>query len=84
MMIDRAIEILDPDHREVYDSVEPINEACRMAVTIMKRLSPAKPGNKVSDTPGAIPLWYCAGCGFYLGPNDAFCSNCGKAVDWDA
>ena len=32
MTIDRAIEILDPEHREVYDSIEPVNEACRMGM----------------------------------------------------
>lgn len=36
MTIDRAIEILDPDHRETYDSIEPINEACRIAVDALK------------------------------------------------
>lgn len=29
---ERAIEILDPEHREPYESLEPINEACRMGV----------------------------------------------------
>lgn len=27
---ERAIEILDPVHRERYGSIEPVNEACRM------------------------------------------------------
>lgn len=30
MTIERAIEILDPEHRENYDSLETVNEACRM------------------------------------------------------
>lgn len=29
---ERAIEILDPEHREAYESLEPVNEACRMGV----------------------------------------------------
>ena len=27
---ERAIEILDPEHREAYESLEPVNEACRI------------------------------------------------------
>lgn len=32
MTIDRAIEILDPEHREHYESIDPVNEACRMGM----------------------------------------------------
>lgn len=34
---ERAIEILDPEHRELYESLEPINEACRMGVEALRR-----------------------------------------------
>lgn len=37
MKIERAIEILDPEHREQYESIEPVNEACRMGVEALKR-----------------------------------------------
>lgn len=37
MTIDRAIEILDPEHRERYESIEPVNEACRMGIEALKR-----------------------------------------------
>lgn len=30
MTPERAIEILDPDHREHDESIEPVNEACRV------------------------------------------------------
>lgn len=30
MTYERAIEILDPEHREHYDSIEPVITACRM------------------------------------------------------
>lgn len=30
MTVERAKEILDPEHQEHYDSIEPVNEACRM------------------------------------------------------
>lgn len=35
--IDRAIEILDPEHRENYDGLEEINEACRMGMEALKQ-----------------------------------------------
>lgn len=37
MTIDRAIEILDPEHREQYESIDPVNEACRMGMETLKR-----------------------------------------------
>ena len=37
MEIARAREILDPEHREPYESLEPINEACRMGVEALRR-----------------------------------------------
>lgn len=30
MSFERAAEILDPAHRESYESIEQVNEACRM------------------------------------------------------
>ena len=37
MKIDRAIEILDPKHRENYDGMDEVNEACRMGMEALKR-----------------------------------------------
>ena len=37
MTIDRAIEILDPEHREHYESIEPVIEACRMGMEALER-----------------------------------------------
>lgn len=37
MTIDRAIEILDPTHRECYGDIETVNEACRMGMEALKR-----------------------------------------------
>lgn len=36
MTIERAIEILDPEHREHYESIEPVNVACRMGIAALK------------------------------------------------
>lgn len=43
MTIERAIEILDPEHREKYDGIEEVNEACRMG---MKALEAVKAANE--------------------------------------
>lgn len=32
MTIDRAIEILNPEHREHYNGMDEVNEACRMGM----------------------------------------------------
>lgn len=37
MTIDRAIEILNPEHREHYDGMDEVNEACRMGVEALER-----------------------------------------------
>ena len=66
MTIDRAIEILDPDHRETYDSIEPINEACRMAVEALRMLRPS----------GAV----CAYCGRLVDLYWKWCPYCGRGV----
>lgn len=38
MTDERAIEILDPEHREHYESIEPIIEACRIGIKAIKRV----------------------------------------------
>lgn len=37
MTIDRAIEILNPEHRECYDGIDEVNEACRMGMEALER-----------------------------------------------
>ena len=36
MTYERAIEILNPEHREHYESLDPVNEACRMGMEALK------------------------------------------------
>ena len=38
MTDERAIEILDPEHREHYESIEPVEEACRIGIKAIKRV----------------------------------------------
>ena len=89
MEIERAIEILNPEHREQYDSLETVKEACRMGMEALERMKPVKPKVKV-DT------WVCGICGYPLehqemvGDNVLFhdqyehCPMCGRKVKWDA
>ena len=37
MKIERAIEILDQEHREHYDGMDEVNEACRMGMEALER-----------------------------------------------
>lgn len=37
MTIDRAIEILNPEHREAYNGLDEVNEACRMGMEALER-----------------------------------------------
>lgn len=37
MEISRAIEILNPEHREHYDGLDEVNEACRMGMEALER-----------------------------------------------
>lgn len=37
MTIDRAIEILNPEHREHYKNLDEVNEACRMGMEALER-----------------------------------------------
>lgn len=50
MTIDRAIQILNPEHRENYDGMDEVNEACRMGMEALER------------TRNAVPVVRCRDC----------------------
>lgn len=84
MSIERAFEILDPTHRERYESLEPVNEACRMgraALFLQMKESPYPDGDA-----GVLACPNC-GSGEYLhnedGNRNRFCGQCGKAIAWN-
>lgn len=64
MTIDRAIEILNPEHRENYDGMDEVNEACRMGMEALKRTRwipcserlPEKAGFYLVATPRGIEI----------------------------
>ena len=84
MEIARAREILDPEHREPYESLEPINEACRMGVEALRRRVPESPYH---DGDAGVMACPSCGSGEYLHHEDGhrcrFCGQCGQAIDWD-
>lgn len=51
MTIDRAIEILDPEHRENYAGMDEVNEACRMGMEALERTRwiPCSEQNEIGD-----------------------------------
>lgn len=80
----RAIEILNPEHREHYDSIETVNEACRVAVKALKKQIPKK---TEQGTTNAF-IYACPTCGGPVGSLEVeeiwcdFCPKCGQALDW--
>lgn len=90
MKIERAIEILDPAHRERYESIDPVSEACRMGMDALERLIPrAADDEKANGTQKIVKSAYTVRCGcchevyeiiwprcFY-----PFCPICGQRQD---
>ena len=63
MEIARAREILDPEHREAYESLEPVNEACRMGAEALRRRVPESP-----YPDGDAGVLACPSCGSCFTP----------------
>ena len=49
MTIERAIEILDPKHREYYETIDPVEEACCIGMEALEKRNPYE----------ARTLWLC-------------------------
>lgn len=45
MTDERAIEILDPEHHEHYESIEPVNEACRIGMGAIRKVKELRSEN---------------------------------------
>lgn len=62
MTIDRAIEILNPEHREHYESIDPVNEACRMGMEALERTRWIPCSERLPEERGcylvAVKHWY--------------------------
>lgn len=62
MKIDRAIEILNPAHREQYDGIEEVNEACRMGMeALQEKKARAEAGSEgVTDAQREMAIYEAA------------------------
>lgn len=89
MTPERAIEILNPEHREHYDSIETVNEACRMGMVAIGYRIKKKPdyiGDGYDENSELIyDTWLCPNCEheYEVNYDDYdYCPNCGQAIDW--
>ncbi len=76
MTTERAIEILNPEHREHYKSIEIVEEACRLGMAALKKQNPKTPLYSIS------PFYKCRECENDLHEGQKYCDNCGQALDW--
>lgn len=58
MTIDRAIEILNPEHREHYESIDPVNEACRMGMEALERTRWIPCSERLPEDGQDVLCWY--------------------------
>lgn len=79
MTPERAIEILNPEHREYYPSIEPVIEACRMGMEALEYRIPKKPIEKATKCFFADIK--CPNCNALIARNQKFCKDCGQALD---
>lgn len=94
MTPERAIEILNPEHREHYKDIETVNEACRMGMKALEYRTAKKPvfydtkfrqrGEKYGELVSIERAYNCPTCNHTLWITDksSFCDNCGQALDW--
>ena len=76
MTIDRAIEILNPEHREHYDGMDEVNEACQMGMEALKALRSGR-WKRYSTT-----MMECSLCGKHTARHRFnYCPNCGAKMD---
>lgn len=84
MRIERAMEILDPNHREHYESIDIVNEACEMGRRALEKQIPKKPIPNEKDNIRLSLCYNCPECGrTFSGTGIAdYCYHCGQALDW--
>lgn len=82
MTYERAAEILDPEHRENYDSIETVKEACRMGMDALKKQIPAKvdlwENSQFENCPYCHEIVYRPAL-----LKRVYCCRCGQALNWE-
>lgn len=58
MIIDRAIEILNPEHREHYKNLDEVNEACRMGMEALERTRWIPCSERLPENGEYVLCWY--------------------------
>lgn len=58
MTIDRAIEILNPEHREAYNGLDEVNEACRMGMEALERTRWIPCSERLPENGQDVLCWY--------------------------
>lgn len=80
MPVERAAEILDPKHRERYESLSVFEEACSMDRDALLLRIPRSPYKNGFACPNCGSSYYLYG--YFNKPNKC-CSNCGQAILWE-
>lgn len=80
MSVERAAEILDPAHRESYESLAVVEEACKMGHDALLLRIPRSPYKNGFGCPNCGSSYYLYG--YFNKPNKC-CSNCGQAILWE-
>lgn len=96
MTLERAAEILNPQHREHYDSLETVEEACRIGMRAIEKQIPKKTiarieNHSLQGYPCESTLYYCPCCNIKFNGEMIVvkklkmkhCPNCGQALDWE-
>lgn len=58
--LDRAIEILNPEHREDYPNMDEINEACRMGMEAMQELRDRENAENIQAAQAEMAIYEAA------------------------
>lgn len=80
MSVERAAEILDPKHRERYESLSAVEEARSMGRDALLLRIPRSPYKNGFACPNCGSNYYLYG--YFNKPNKC-CSNCGQAILWE-
>lgn len=80
MSTERAAEILDPKHREGYESLAIVEEACQMGRDALLLRIPRSPYKNGFACPNCGSSYYLYG--YFNKPNKC-CGNCGQAILWE-
>ncbi len=82
MTTERAIEILNPEHREHYESIEIVEEACRIGMAALEKQIPKKPMHIERITFNDVYECPCCKKRFTGTSIAKYCYRCGQALDW--